>query len=53
MEAKAALRDATGGEGDPTVIDYLCECLADFEFGEDAGSDVFDAFGDMMVSAWA
>lgn len=42
----------TSSQGDPTVVDYLCECLADFEFGQDGGAEVFESFGAMMVRIW-
>lgn len=46
---RAAVEEVLGPGGDPTVLDYICGCLEDFDFGEDAGEEAFDSFGAMMV----
>ena len=48
---RTAVGDVLGTAGDPTVLDYICGCLEDFEFGEDAGEEAFDSFGAMMVGS--
>lgn len=51
MDVRAAVQQCTSSDGDPTVIDYLSECLADFDFGDDGGAEVFESFGAMMVDS--
>ncbi len=46
---RAAVEEVLSPGGDPTVLDYICGCLEDFDFGEDAGEEAFDSFGAMMV----
>lgn len=48
-DVRTAVGEVLGSGGDPTVLDYICGCLEDFEFGDDAGEEAFDSFGAMMV----
>mmetsp|Transcript_19452 Transcript_19452/g.58771 ORF Transcript_19452/g.58771 Transcript_19452/m.58771 type:complete len:828 (+) Transcript_19452:417-2900(+) len=50
-DVRTAVGEVLGSGGDPTVLDYICGCLEDFEFGDDAGEEAFDSFGAMMVDA--